>query len=71
MNIHIPVCPLSARQLEVIKWLSFGKSAEEIGIIMGIKRRTAQAHLAQAKDAIGAGKNTALVATALREGWIQ
>jgi len=40
---------LSPRELECLKWASHGKSAWEIGHILGISRRTAAFHLDNAK----------------------
>lgn len=65
------VCPLKPRQLEAVKWLAEGKSAAEIGILMGKPHRTMEKIIFSAKDAAGVHKLTALVATALRQGWIQ
>lgn len=64
-------CPLSERQLEVLLWLAEGKTAAEIAIIMGITCNTSTNHIANAKRAVGVNKDTALVATAFRRGWIQ
>lgn len=66
---HEP-CPLKPRQVEVVQLLADGKSAFETAIILGVTHRTAQTHLADAKANAGVHKNVALVATALRKGWI-
>lgn len=63
-------CPLTRRQLEVLRWVAEGKSAIEIGIIMGLSRWTTTRHIEDAKRAAGVSKETALVATSLRQGWI-
>lgn len=64
-------CPLTPRQIEVLTWMAEGKTAIEIGIIMGLSHFTTTAHMQGAKEAAGVSKDTALVATALRQGWIQ
>lgn len=63
-------CPLSPRQVEVVSWMAEGKTAAEIGIILGVTTYTVQTYIASAKDSAGAHKETSLVATALRKGWI-
>lgn len=40
--------PLSPRQLECLRWAQAGKSAADIGVILGISRRTAETHLIKA-----------------------
>lgn len=44
---------LSARELECLQWVSSGKSAWDIGVILGIKRRTVAFHLDSAKAKMG------------------
>ncbi|WP_280141723.1 helix-turn-helix transcriptional regulator [Rhizobium sp. NFR07] len=63
-------CPFSQRQVEMIQWLANGKTASEIGEILGLSLWTVQKYLDRAKQAAGVRKDTALVATALRNGWI-
>jgi len=65
------LCPLSSRQIEVVWWMAEGKTAAEIGMILGITTYTVQTYIASAKDSAGAHKETALVAIALRKGWIE
>lgn len=64
-------CPFMARRLEVVQWLSLGKTASEIAEIMGTTKWTVQTHIATAKEAVGAANAVSLVARALREGWIR
>jgi DNA-binding CsgD family transcriptional regulator len=45
--------PLSARQLECLAWVQEGKSAGDIGQIIGISGRTVEGHLAKACAALG------------------
>lgn len=44
---------LSARQLECLEWAARGKSASDIGCILGISARTAAFHLENAKAKLG------------------
>jgi DNA-binding CsgD family transcriptional regulator len=44
---------LSARQLECLAWAQEGKSAGDIGQIIGISGRTVEGHLAKACEALG------------------
>lgn len=44
---------LSARQLECLAWVQEGKSAGDIGQIIGISGRTVEGHLAKACEALG------------------
>jgi DNA-binding CsgD family transcriptional regulator len=46
---------LSPRELECLEWSSRGKSAWEIGTIIGISRRTASFHLDNARAKLGVG----------------
>lgn len=45
--------PLSPREFECMEWTARGKSAWEIGRILGISRRTAAFHLDNAKAKLG------------------
>lgn len=63
-------CPLHPRQIETVRWLADGKSADEIAEIMGIAYNTAITNIKRSKDDVGAVNSTSLVAMALRNGWI-
>jgi LuxR family transcriptional regulator of spore coat protein len=62
---------LTNRETEITKWLSHGKTASEIGIILGISPITVTDHITSAMRKVGVFKSTALVAAALRSGLIQ
>src|SRR5438270_7719039 len=47
------VVELTERQLECLAWAEQGKSARDIGQIVGISGRTVEGHLAKACDALG------------------
>lgn len=44
---------LTARELEVLRWLARGKSNREIGALLGISARTVQNHVAHVYDKLG------------------
>jgi DNA-binding CsgD family transcriptional regulator len=47
-----PAAPLSTRQIECLVWAQEGKSARDIGGIIGISGRTVEKHLARACSAL-------------------
>jgi DNA-binding CsgD family transcriptional regulator len=47
---------VTGRQLECLAWAGEGKTAIEIGIILGISARTVEGHLAKVCDALGVRK---------------
>jgi DNA-binding CsgD family transcriptional regulator len=63
--------PLSASQLEAVRWLSHGKHADEIGMIMGKTKYAVQVLIRDARATVNAATSSSLVAMALRNGWIQ
>jgi LuxR family transcriptional regulator of spore coat protein len=48
-----PAVTMTGRQLECLAWAGEGKTAFEIGVILGISARTAEGHLAKACEALG------------------
>jgi DNA-binding CsgD family transcriptional regulator len=58
---------LTPRELEVLTWASRGKSAWEIGQILGITKRTVDEHIQTATRKLGAANRTEAVAIAVRE----
>jgi LuxR family transcriptional regulator, quorum-sensing system regulator BjaR1 len=65
-----PVRKLTPRQREVIAWTASGKSAWEIGVIIGVTQRTVEEHIATACRKLGATNRTQAVALSIREGLI-
>jgi LuxR family quorum sensing-dependent transcriptional regulator len=61
---------LTSREREVLVWAAQGKSAWEIGEILGIAKRTVDAHTQSASRKLGAANRTHAVAIALRERMI-
>ena len=45
--------PLTERQLECLSWTQEGKSASDIGMILGISGRTVEGHLAKVCQQLG------------------
>ena len=53
-DVRPPETPrLNARQLECLQWAQEGKSAVDIGQILGISGRTVEYHLAKALQILG------------------
>lgn len=65
MNILPGASQLTPRELEVLRWVARGKTAQEIGAILGISKRTADAHVSEAVQRLGALNRTHAVAMAL------
>ncbi|ARO29088.1 LuxR family transcriptional regulator protein [Rhizobium sp. NXC14] len=62
---------VTPREREIIGWMAQGKTAAEIGAILGISPITVNTHIANAKAKLGVFRETALVAAALRNGIIR
>ena len=63
-------CPLTKRELEVLQWTFAGKTAWEVGQILGITERTAALHVSNAAQKLGAVNKHQAALKALRLGWI-
>ena len=59
--------PLTTRERDVLAWVAQGKSAWEIGMILGISKRTVDEHVRTACRKLNAGNRTQAVVAALRE----
>lgn len=59
---------LSARELECLKWTMEGKTAWEVGMILGIAERTVNQHVKAAMIAMDAGTKHLAVLKAMRLG---
>lgn len=59
---------LSTREIEVLKWSAEGKTAEDIGTILNLKKRTINFHISNAIKKMGATNKTSAVAQALLSG---
>ena len=58
---------LSERELEILTWVAQGKTAWEVGEILGISSRTVNTHAQAAFQKLGAVNRTQAIAIALRE----
>lgn len=59
---------LSPRELECLKWSAEGKTAWEIGTILGISENTSKKHLESAVGKLNCSNKLHAVAVAMREG---
>lgn len=62
--------PLTKRQLECLRWLALGKSAQWTAQRLGISIWTVREHLELARERLAARNSTHAVATAMRRGWL-
>lgn len=65
-SIHI-----TPRELEVLKLLCDGKSAQEIAIVLSRSRHTVSSHKISLMRKVDVYKDTALVAFAFRSGLVE
>ena len=65
-EIHVP-----KRETEIIHWMSEGKTADEIGTILGISGFTVKTMIIRARERLDAVNSAQLVAKAIRCGIIQ
>jgi LuxR family quorum sensing-dependent transcriptional regulator len=70
-NIDRIVSPLTTRERDVLAWSAQGKSAWEIGTILGIAKRTVDEHARVAARKLGATNRTQAVAIAISRGIIE
>lgn len=63
--------PLTRRQTECVKLLADGKTAAETAIILSVKETAVLSYLKKARLAAEVYSGPALVAKALRNGWIE
>lgn len=59
---------LTPRQVECLRWVRDGKTAWEIGAILGLSARTVEEHLSNACRALGVRSRVQAVITASRQG---
>jgi LuxR family quorum sensing-dependent transcriptional regulator len=55
----------------VLIWIAAGKSAREIGEILGIAKRTVDSHAQSALRKLGAANRAQAVAIAMRDGLVK
>jgi DNA-binding CsgD family transcriptional regulator len=61
---------LTQRETEITKWVSHGKTAWEVAMILGISYITVNNHISSARAKLDAVSTTHLVAKAMRQGII-
>ena len=61
---------LSVRQRECLKWVSEGKTTEEVALILGVSSNTVNSYVAHAIQKFGASNRAMAIATAIRSGVI-
>jgi LuxR family transcriptional regulator len=59
-----PQIPLTAREIEVLRWTAEGKTSSEVGKIMNICERTVNFHVNNSLEKLGAVNKTACVVKA-------
>ncbi len=64
-------CPLSERQLEVLKWAAQGCTNQEIGRQLHISEGTVRAHFSNIQDKLGVTGRQELIRLAIENGWIE
>lgn len=65
-----PDCPLSARQIDCLRWVHAGKTDAEIGMLLGISPRTVHNHLEKVKVLFNTPKRSVAAFEAWRRGWL-
>lgn len=65
LRLPRPIRPLTAREGECLKWTAAGKTAWEIGCILGITERTVVFHLGNGAQKLGAANKTQAVVRAV------
>ena len=66
-DLHVA---LTHREIDVLRWTMDGKTAWEVGTILGISERTAALHINNATNKLGAKNKHQAVLRALRHGFI-
>jgi DNA-binding CsgD family transcriptional regulator len=63
-----PGAPVTPRQLECLRWVQAGKSAYDIGVILGISPRTVDTHILEACARLGVRTRMQAVLAAIEVG---
>lgn len=61
---------LSLREAEVLKWTAQGKTASDVGMILGLTTRTVNFHISSAIRKLGTSNKTSAVVLATQRGFI-
>lgn len=62
---------LTPRQIECLAWVQEGKTAYEVGVILGISTRTVETHLQHAYEALGVASRIQAVLKARDAGLLR
>lgn len=62
---------LTAREIEVLKWIAYGKSDWQVGQILNISDKTVNFHVENMKRKLGVATRIQVVVQAVHEGKIQ
>ena len=62
--------PLTERERECLFWVAEGKTTEEVSVILGVSTSTANSHLTNGMQKLGARNRALAIATAIRHGLI-
>ena len=65
-----PPGALSERERECLKWVSEGKTTDEVALILGVSSNTVNSYVAHAIQKFGASNRAMAIATAIRSGVI-
>jgi len=64
-----PICPLTPRQIECLRWVHAGKTDSDTGVLLGISGTTVHNHVEAAKRALNVSKRGQAAFEAWRRGW--
>jgi DNA-binding NarL/FixJ family response regulator len=70
-RVQDPAGSLTPRQREVLQLVAQGKTAKEIGAILGLSARTVESHKYELMQALGVERSAELVQFALKHGLIE
>lgn len=68
---HDPKAALTPRQREILQLVAQGKTAKEVGAILGLSARTVESHKYELMKALGLERSAELVQFALKHGLIE
>jgi DNA-binding NarL/FixJ family response regulator len=66
-----PFQPLSSREMEVLSYITQGKSNKEIAAILGISHQTVKNHVTSILRKLGVEDRTQAAIYSLRRGWVR
>ncbi|MCU1614915.1 MAG: Bacterial regulatory protein luxR family [Frankiales bacterium] len=66
-----PGCPLTAKQLDIVRMLANGLRDAEIAVYAGVTRGAVRSHIGNATGRLGAGSRTHAVALCVAAGWVE